>query len=203
MDKPEFFYLVNGRMFRKVKDETNPIEVYKVFKDKNPIIAREQAFSYYQSYIDVLLESKGKSYISHSKAEEELRPFLSSFKRQYVELSGQTIEDMALDVDCDKGLAISLIMSDSKSFLNIAGHALFEDSHLLHYIDNQFTDLKPYVLDELILEYSLYEKFGYDCKNYKIDFDISGLFEDPILKPILKTPIYFGSYDLESILNII
>jgi len=203
MNKPEFFYLVSGRMFRKVKDETYPIEVNKVFKDKNPIIAREQAFSYYQSYIDVLLESKGKYYINHSKAEEELKPFLSSFNRQYVDLSGQKIEDMVLDVDCDKGLAISLIMSDSKSFLNIAGHTLFEDSHLIHYIDNQFTDLKPYVLDELILEYSLYEKFEYDCKNYKIDFDISGLFEDPILKPILKTPIYFDSYDLESILNII
>ena len=40
-------------------------------------------------------------------------------------------------------------------------------------------------------EYALYEKYGYDCKNYRRDYDISGLFEDPIIKAILETPIEF------------
>jgi hypothetical protein len=190
MSKPEFFYLVSGRMFRTVKNDVNPIEVYKVFKDENPIIARNQAFNYYQSYIDVLLESLGKEFINHFETEKDLKPFLSSYKRQNVKIAGQTIEDLELDVDCDKGLGISLIMSDSKPFLNAAGHTLYEESQLIHYIDNQFTDFKPYVLDALIYEFSLYQKYGYHCKSYRIDYNVSRELDFSVLRPILKTPIF-------------
>lgn len=190
MSKPEFFYLVSGRMFRTIKNETNPIEVYEIFKDENPIIARENAFNYFQSYIDVLLESLGKEYVNHFETEKDLKPFLSSYKRQYVKIGEHVIDDMELDVDCDKGLGISIILSDSKTFLNAVGHTLYEDSQLIHYIDNQFTDLKPYILDALIYEFSLYKKYGYDSKNYRLDYNVSRKLNFPVLKPILKTPIY-------------
>ena len=63
--KAKFFYLVTGSMFRYKKDETNLIIVDEVFIDDIPIIARENAFNYFQSYIDVLLESRGEVFTTH------------------------------------------------------------------------------------------------------------------------------------------
>lgn len=73
-------------MFRTVANELNPVEVNEIFKNENPIIAREQAFNFYQDYIDVLLESKGKSYISHEETEKELQDFLILIRKRILKL---------------------------------------------------------------------------------------------------------------------
>ena len=141
-------------------------------------------------YIDVLLESKGKSYISHEETEKELQDFFNSYKKKNVKIGGETLEDMEIDVDCDKGLGISLVIENSKSFVNEAGHTIYEDSHLIHYIDNLFTNNREYILKALLFEYSLYEKYNYKCMNYKIKYDVAEIFQDPLMKNILRTPMY-------------
>ena len=123
MIKPEFFYQVSGRMFRTVANELNLVEVNEIFKNENPIIAREQAFNYYQDYIDVLLQSKGKSYFSHEETEKELQDFFNSYKKKNVKIAGESIEGMEIDVDCDKGLGISL--EDGTSLQCTKEHKLY------------------------------------------------------------------------------
>ena len=187
---PKFFYQISGTLFRTKGNESNPVEVLKVFKNENPIIAREMAFNYYQNFIDVLLESKGKEYVSHEEMEIELQDFVNSYERKYFKLGGQIIAE--LDVDFDKGLNIYLVMADSEIYTSFQGEPIYEDKQLIHRIDNQFVDIKMELFHALRFEYSLYEKFEYEYKNFKRDYDVSGLFEDPIFNSILDTPIDFN-----------
>lgn len=60
--KAAFHYIVKAKLIRFIKDgEINFIEFNEKFENSNPIIAREDAFKYYQNYIDVLLEEKERS----------------------------------------------------------------------------------------------------------------------------------------------
>lgn len=72
-----FHYIVKAKLIRQTKEnEFDFEEVYKEFANENPIVAREEAFSYYQSLIDVLLENKNKSYISDKQTREDLVSFI-------------------------------------------------------------------------------------------------------------------------------
>lgn len=186
----KFFYLVTGTIFRCKNDETNLIQVHEVFKDDNPIAAREKAFSFYQNYIDVFLESMGEVYTTHEVAVRVLQDFVNSYKVKFFKI-GDTIID-EFHVDFDKGLNICLVMANTKTITNPEGEKVYLETHPIHYIDNEFTDFKMNVFNALKYEYSLYVKYGYEYKNYKIEYDISGLFEDPILRSILKTPMDFN-----------
>lgn len=187
--KPAMFYLVQGTMFRNKSDENNLIEVNEIFRDENPIIAREKAFNFYQNYIDVLLESKGKVYESHEKTAEELQDFFNSYKKAHTKFGDELNNE--IDVDYDKRLNVYMVMSDSKIITTYGGEQVYEDIHLIHSMNSQFTDYDFYIYKALRLELSLYEKYNYDFKNYKKDFVVSGLFENHIIKPVLETPIDF------------
>jgi hypothetical protein len=187
--KAKFFYQVRGTMFRDQNDQTNLIEVDEIFKDDNPILAREQAFNFYQNFIDVFLESRGEVYTSHEEAVIVLQDFMNSYKREYFKIGNEKV--LELHTDFGKGLNICLVMANSKIITTPDGSKFYEDDHLIHYIDNEFDDLKMNVLDELAFEYALYAKYKYDCKNYKKDYDVSGPLEAPKLKSTLITPIDF------------
>ncbi|MGN6297575.1 MAG: hypothetical protein ACTHM7_12390 [Ginsengibacter sp.] len=59
--KAAFHYLVKAKLIRKKGDnELDFEEISKTFEDENPIIAREEAFDYFQNLIDILLQHKGK-----------------------------------------------------------------------------------------------------------------------------------------------
>ena len=76
-------------MFRSRGNDTNLIEVNEIFKDDNPIIAREKAFKCFQNYIDVFLDSKGLQYISHEETERVLHDFFNSHEKKYFKLEGK------------------------------------------------------------------------------------------------------------------
>ena len=187
--KANFFYQVRGTMFRDQNDQTNLIEVDEIFKDDSPIIAREKAFNFFQNYIDVFLESRGEVYTTHEAAVIVLQDFVNSYKREYFKIGN--IKVMELHTDFGKGLNMCLVMANSKIITTPDGSKFYEDEHLVHYIDNEFDDLKLNVLDELAFEYGLYAKYKYDCKNYKKDYDVSGSLEEPVVKSTLATPIDF------------
>ncbi|MFZ4413587.1 MAG: hypothetical protein ACOYOV_10925 [Bacteroidales bacterium] len=186
---PAFFYQVSGTMIRSKGVELNFIEVDEIYKDNNPIIARENAFNCYQNYIDVFLESKGSKYESHEETSILLQDFFNSYKKAQTKFGDEINEE--IDVDYDKRLNIYMVMADSKIIINHEGEEIYEDKHLIHSINNQFTDYTTYIYDALRLELSLYEKYGYDYKNYKKDYVVSGVFEDHIIKSVLETPIDF------------
>ncbi|MEI6139386.1 MAG: hypothetical protein WCP85_08985 [Mariniphaga sp.] len=188
---PKFFYYIRGTMFRSKGSENNLVEVSEVFKDENPIVAREKAFRVYQNYIDVFLESKGKRYVSHEETEIVLKDFVSSYKRDFVKIGGQAIGGMEIDVDYDKGMNIFLVMADSPALTTRDGELYFEDKRMIHYIGNGFIDFKSEVFESLCFEYSIYQKYGYNMMDYKRDYNTSGSSKILIMRSILETPIDF------------
>ena len=74
--KAAFHYIVKAKVIKKVIGK-EPVfsEISEIFENENPIIAREDAFRYYQSWVDTLLQSKEKEYISDIEARKELITF--------------------------------------------------------------------------------------------------------------------------------
>ena len=74
--KAAFHYVVKAKLIRFHDDNYIDFqELEEVFENEEPIIAREEAFNRYQSYIDVLLESKNKKYTTDRNAREVLKSF--------------------------------------------------------------------------------------------------------------------------------
>jgi hypothetical protein len=188
--KAKFFYLVSESMFRYKNDETRLINVHEVFVDDDPIIARENAFGYFQSYIDVFLESRGEVFTTHEMAVEIIQDFVNSYRLEYHKTGDVLFKEV--NADFDKGLSICLVLSDAKTITLADGSKIYLETHPIHYIDNEFTDYKTNVFSALQFEYSLYSKYNYDCKNYKKVFNISKLTKVVNFVSILNTPIDFN-----------
>ena len=181
-------YLLNGTIFRTQENLTDLIEINEVFQDKNPIVAREKVFSKYQSYVDIFLESQGLEYESYEQAEKNLSDFIDSYKLEFV----MNNPDLGqVDIDFDKGLFIYLVTDPTDIFTTKEGEIIYNKKHLIHFINNQFTNLKDATFNALCKEFEFYKINGYDIKNYKCEVDISGLFEDEKIISTLKTPIDF------------
>jgi hypothetical protein len=180
----KIYYKVKGTLYRSKGKETNLIEIDETFEDENPIIAREKAFGLYQSYIDVLLQSKKKDYVSHKEMVVELKDFVTSG------LKHRLLPDM-VDMDATS-LSIYMVKKVPEPFKNVFGETDYQDTWRIHYIDNQFEDWSGYVLKSLMYEYSIYIKNGYDCKGYKVQCDTLNYFKKRSVQPILKTPLFMG-----------
>jgi hypothetical protein len=180
----EIYYEVKGTLYRSKGQETNRIEIDATFEDENPIVAREKAFNHYQSYLDVLLQSKGKEYVSHNKAAAELQDFVKSGKRH------KFLPEM---VDMDgMSLSVYMVKKIPQAFQNAFGETDYQDRWRIHYIDNKQEDWSAYVLKSLMIEYSIYAKNGYGCKNQMVKCDTLFYFKKRSIQPILKTPLFMG-----------
>ena len=180
-------YLLKGTIFRKHDNFTDLIEINEVFKDAELILARERAFSKYQSYIDVFLESVAQVYVSHEQTKRRLNDFFDSKRMQF---PLRNPELGKVDVDFDKGLFIYLVTDSSDIFTTLEGRQIYNAKHLVHFIDGKTESLNELVLKELKLEFEFYESNGFSIKDHKCIICISGLFEDKAI-PILKTPFEF------------
>lgn len=176
------FYLIRGGAYRSKGNTENPIEIYEEFKDNNPILARERAFRFYQNYIDVFLESKGKNYISHEQAEIDLHDFFNSFQKKY-SIWGE------IDADFGVCIQISFVHDDTVIHTLKNGIQIYEGEDVIHGIDKKNEDLSGIYFENLKLEYSIFEKNGFEMLNYKKGYDVSGLFEDEVIEFILETPM--------------
>lgn len=124
------FYQVKGAFIRQVGNEDNLVVIDEVFKDDNPMVARRKAYDFYQNYIELLLESKNKHYISHKETVKELQDFFNSYQQ------AAGIEDLEIDMDFDKGLAIYLIESP-ETYTTLEGEVIFVNKKIIHYIDKE------------------------------------------------------------------
>lgn len=182
--KNDIYYKITGTLYRSKGQEVNPIEIDETFEDDNPIIAREKAFNHYQSYLDVLLQSKGKEYVSHKKAEPELQDFVKSGKKH---------KFLPEIVDTDgMSLSIYMVKKIPQAFQNAFGETDYQDRWRIHYIDNKQEDWSAYVLKSLMFEHSIYVKNGYNYKNHLVACDTLGYFKKRSIQPILKTPLFMG-----------
>lgn len=176
----EIYYKVEGTLYRTKGKEKNLIKIDEIFENTNPIIAREKAFSHYQSYIDVLLQRKGAEYVNHKKTVVELTDFFASGRKH------KFLPDL-VDMD-DTNLSIYMVKKVPEVFQNTLGETDYQNKWQIHYMDNQFEDWSAYVLKSLMHEYSTYVKHGYDCKNYVVTCDTLNYFKKRSIQRILETP---------------
>jgi hypothetical protein len=180
----EIYYKVEGTLYRTKGKEKNLIKIDETFEDTSPIIAREKAFSHYQSYIDVLLQRKGTEYVSHKKTVVELTDFFASGRKH------KLLPDL---VDMDStSLSIYMVKKTPEVFQNALGETDYQNRWRIHYIDNQSEDWSAYVLKSLMYEYLTYEKNGFDCKNYVVTYDTLDYFKKRSIQRILETPRFIN-----------
>jgi hypothetical protein len=179
------FYIIRGEAYRSKGNTENPIEIYEEFKDDNPIIAREKSFRFYQNFVDVFLDSKEKSYISHEQVEIDLQDFFNSYKKEQ-SIWGE------IDPDIGVSIQISIVHDDTIVHTFKSGMRVYEGEEVIHGIDKNNDASKENYFKNLIFEYSLYKKNGYEMKNFKKGYNVAGLFEDKVVEYILATPIDFN-----------
>lgn len=140
-------YQLKGSLIRKKGQECNYIEVNELFNNPNLLVAREQAFSKYASYIEVFLDSIGKRYVSEKQSNADLQDFVNSYKRTYLNTPNGIITE--IDTDADKGLFLYLIENENDFDLTLEGVKVYRKKHLIKAFHNNYINLEPYILDGL------------------------------------------------------
>ncbi len=181
-------YLLQGTLFRTQSKLYDLIEINEIFQDINPIVAREQVFNKYQSYVDVFLESQGLVYESNSKAEKALGVFIYSKRKQYA-LNKPFLG--LLDVDFDKGLFIYLVTDPMDVFTTLEGEKIYNKKHLIHCMNNEPELFNEFLFSGLQAEYEFYKSNGFSTKDYTYNLEILDFFGNKNSISILKTPIDF------------
>lgn len=195
--KAAIHYTVKIKLIRPSEDDTiDFIESEQEFKDDSPIIARENAFRYYQNYIDVLLQGKNKKYISDKETRKELQSFIDHATSTKVKIFDHEYE---LNDSYSNGIGIFMVIDtpiEDKIF-----NDKIEDEFLIHAIGRLGWSEDPqYLMDALNHEYLYYEHFNYSTKNYEqvIEFyDYDGATTDS--NRILKTPFDWTGLDVPEI----
>lgn len=183
-----FYYQVKGSLYRSKGNQEDLIEINEIFKNQEPILARERAFEVYQNYIDVLLESKNLTYEDHRKTIKATQDFISN---EAVEISPFLSEIFgSIENDFDKGISIYLIFSDSKAFTTLEGELIYENKILIHDLNSEIKGLKDIMYRGLLQEFELYKKFDLSCKDYRMALACVEKNAGNKYEYILKTPIH-------------
>jgi hypothetical protein len=169
--KAAFHYTVKAKLIRQTKgNELDFEEISKKFENKNPIIARDEAFHYYQSWIDILLQHKGKEYVSDGEARKDLVTFIEPGASAKLQAGGKEIEFN--NDSFGNGIGVYFV-ADQTVGDSVFNFGLVEagDEVLIHGIGN--LDMKKYMIDHLFVflqsEFDYYKYFNYETKNKEID----------------------------------
>ena len=190
--KPQYHYLLTGTLYRRPNSTDNLIEVNEEFNNDNLWEARQRAFTCYQNYIDVFLQSQNAVYISHEETKRLLSDFVSSHQEESFKMGDNSIAP--IDVDFPIGLSIYLIYKNSQTSTTREGEPIYSVKFLMHRIDNGFTDHTPYIFNNLLSEHEIYQKLKIDTIEHE---EIIFFYEnDKEAKnaTILPTPINFNHY---------
>lgn len=163
-------YILKGELYREKGKTNETVKIYKEFRNKNLIVAREECFSSYQSYIDVLLQGIGKECFSHKQAERDFKNFLYSNKKP-TKLGLPYIENGI-------GISISFVTDDTIEYQS-ENVIIYKEEFCIHGLENEDdNDLKSIYLENLKFELEIYKKNNFEIRN-----ELSGLAK------IIKTPI--------------
>jgi len=172
-------YILKGELYREKDNTTETVKIYKEFRNENLIVAREECFGSYQSYIDVFLQGIGKEYISHNQTVDDFRNFIYSNKKTsklglpYIELG--------------MGISISFVPDDIIEYQNdkvkINGKTenlvIYKNEHTIHGLENEGdNEFKNIYLKNLKFELDFYKKNNLEIRNELVG-----------LANIIKTPI--------------
>jgi hypothetical protein len=197
--KESIQYIVRAKLIRFIQD--NKIDFFEPeerFINDNPIIAREQAFSHYQSFIEVLLEGKNKKYISDKQAREDLISFIDPGTVTKV-----IIDDKEVEFSDSHGNGIGIYMAVYEPS-EIRPNALLEGNEsLIHGIGNMegYSYDTDFIIYNLQCELDFYRKFNYETKNIiKVVYCSRDEWMDgyrdsePSMYEILETPFDWDGY---------
>jgi hypothetical protein len=163
-------YILRGDIYRKKRNDNEMVIFYKEFKNENLIIAREECFSSYQSYVDVFLQGIDKEYISHKQAEKDFKEFIYSNK-ETTKLGLPYIENGI-------GISISFVSDETIEYQN-DNVTIYKEEICIHGIENESgNDFKSIYLKNLKSELEIYKQ-----NNFEIKEEINELVN------IIKTPI--------------
>lgn len=186
---PAIHYIVKAKLIRNIKNnKTDFLEFEGEFVNQDPIIAREQAFNHYQNYIDVLLESKNKEYVSDKDARAHLNSFINTDQGSKIILGDSEID---LYDSYENGLGIYLKIDhpiENKSIADKIG-----DEYLIHGIENFCQEDFIVLMDNLLHEFWYYQYFGYSMKDYKEIIHCT--VGDSKIHSILQTPFNWNDYN--------
>lgn len=159
-NKAAIHYVVRGRKLRNnTSGEDDFFEEF--FFNEQPIIAREQAFSFYQNYVLILEE--------HKLLFQKQLPTPVTFLND--DFGGNDIQKYSTATVTyhnpnlfDNGITIYMVVEKPISYMDKTDEK--GDRFLIHGIWNfDETDMKN-MIDGLIREYGYYAKFRSDLKNY-------------------------------------
>lgn len=204
--KVPFHYLVKARVIT-IKEDNEPEfqEIEKVFKNENPIEAREEAFSFYQNWIDILLEYKGEQYISDKIARRELFTFIEHGRG--VKLTTDTNEIKYDRNSYGNGIGVYFVVNEKANGGNWSCHLEPGEELLIHGIGNLCEKYmnESYVIDRMIIslsqELEFYKHFKFDTKGLEqlVTYCMWMVYHDGDMSvsdhKILKTPFDWTGYD--------
>ena len=141
-------YIINGFLYRNSEfKEEDLITINKEFRNKDNRKAREEAFSYFNSIIEVLLESKGIAYKNDIQAEKHLEVFyFSDISEQHPKLQFVTYNN-----DIDKLLTVSFTMDDNPSVTK-TGIKIYDNEYIIKAIGNESGLLENKIKQNLKIE---------------------------------------------------
>jgi hypothetical protein len=205
--KAAIHYVVKGKFIRcTTADQIDFVQFEEVFEDEIPIHARERAFDFFDSYIDVLIDSKenvcdrfkpqystsqdlsitAPPPINKLSTLEEFEKHIELYKEYYNNSSSSFREH----VDIYNGIGIFLVMNVPIYPIDIETTDFQPEDYPIFGIDFNGDVFYPEVLiDGLTSEFDYYNHFKFETKDYAIKaiYHYSGA-PKPEEVTILKTP---------------
>lgn len=198
--KAPFHYLVKAKLIRKTEgNEFDFQEISKTFENDIPIIARGKAFDYFQSCIDILLQHKGKEYVSEKETQKELISFIETGTSKL-----QIGDKEILFTEDSFGNGIGVYFVKDIEVKSIDTFWSIGQEQLLYGIGN-LSD--QHLIDDTILvlqeEAEYYHHFGYDTNGQELSVTycsknawLDGCGSSSIISyKIIKTPFNWEGYD--------
>lgn len=191
--KAAFHYVVKARIIKFPTDADIVFDEFQEeFHDENPILARESVFNYYESILDILPEAKNNSNVTGKEARDAISEFLEPANNKYIEIDGRKI-----DFKEERGTGIGVFLVDDQAL-----DKSFMKEFFIHGFGMSYEDKNPdFLMTNLEREVSLYDRNGYETKNYKRIFiycnraDYEEGINDWDEVTILETPFDWTGYD--------
>ena len=157
MDKKKSHYLVHGLFWKEQMHNANYLKarknnlcsINKVFANNDLCKARQEAFAYYQSLIDVLYDALGDSYTTDEQARIDLQAFLHSGCSTAVTRIGK----MTFDDNLFNEIAVYWVNGDRKRLIHGIWYSPIEKLH-------QPDELLATMGNNLIKEHEYYEHYN-------------------------------------------
>jgi hypothetical protein len=196
-----FHYEVKVKLIRyETKDDIDFIDYQKVFENKNPILARQDAFKEYEEWIKDLYTSmeNTKGYLTDKQARIDLEKFIIPSGKHKV-IINQNEFDIGNSFGYGIGVYFIIDLPYHKSWEDSDMYDKKGDEYLLHGIgtSNKYNDPLE-ISDALNIEMLYYERYNYDKSNFErkvniYDWDKPGIDEIHFL----ETPFDWTGLDIE------